>query len=888
MKKIDTSFPTIIKVLALAVLGFVFNLTHITLYGTIQFIFGGIFVVFSILRFGMFWGTVCAFLSSIATYLLWGHVFGVVYFTFEALFIGYLNERKRIHVVLGDAIFWLTLGLVFIFVTFRLILGLEMDLIISVYLKCFINGIFYSLLGSILENAVRAIEYSKGQRQKGLTVRYVFLEIILVFIMIPLVISLLRHSWSHTNDLEKDIKMNLEMKAFIVHLLQKEGLQYRIDEIDNIVNHSKVPTLPMKKVYVFVTSKDGTVLNKDKAEGEAWIKNLQQGNITEKGDDVFLWSPKGVPALKAFSMSAFFKEIKGIPESPNIVFLVTYTRDYLNTYSKNISNMMFNTLITMLILIVLAHITSRMFTKPIQQIVETGKTIPDRVISGDDVRFQSYFIYEFDYMAKAMQDALKKLIDNYKELSLHKQQLQHLVDERTQELRIASEQYKNITENINDIVYRLNLRPKITLDYVNPAVTDILGYTPEELKRDYKLVLSIVHPEDRRRFKESLFMTKNREITTLRWVANNGKVVYLEHKNTYNFDTNARLISIEGIARDITERRKLAELFRESAKRFRVLFEQSPNAILIIELQRGIIMDVNSQAEKLLQDRKVSIIGRHFTSILSDNFKNIAAQDIKSFFISDKDRIVIDIIRADKKVVPVEVVSNVIEIDGKQALCSVFRDISERRRYEQFMKNALHEKEMLIREIHHRVKNNLQVILSLINIQSNTADDEKTKNILQDLDSRIKAMAIVHETLYQSEDLAQIDLCQYTNKLINSLNDAYGRSDLRIRASCDNITIPFEMAIRIGLMLNEMVSNAFKHAFKDVYNGLIEVRAFMVDSTRFRIVVSDNGVGIKDDFESKKGSLGFQLLNLLVKQMSGEMMIKSENGTEISITIGLR
>lgn len=882
--RLDISLPTVIKVLLLSGLGFVCNLINLQLFASISFIFGGIFVLFAVLRFGMFWGVVCALISNIATYFLWGHFWGVVYFTCEAIVVGYFYTRKRLHIVLGDIIYWLTIGCVLIFTVFYVIVEIPVEVIISVYLKCFLNGILYSLLASMLDNAIRLLEFSRGNTQKTLSVRYAFFEIIVIFITIPSTILLTHHAKEHSENIEKSIKDLLNSKAGTIEFILRQGSQDKTIDFDAMTNF-----LHKGEVHITVVATDinGKIINNNKTQKNIWIESISDMAIRDIGDGVFFYKPRDkMPALKSIEMSAYFKEIKSPFEGQKSIFIVTYLGDSLRLQSVHISNLMTFSLALILISIAIAHTTSSKIIKPLQMIVETAKSIPEKVVIGREIALPHYFIYEFDFIAQSIKRVLNELIDNFKKISAHEQKLQLLVEERTRDLKVAKDLYKNITENINDIIYRLKLRPNIVLDFINPAVTKVLGYPPEELLNNTSKIISIIHPDDRRKFRESILKTKRYDISTLRWISKSGNIVYLEHKNTYNYDLNGRVINIDGIARDVTERRRLEELFRESANRFRVLFEQAPYAVFIIDVQNNVILDSNTQAEKLLLMSKNNIFGRPLPSLFSKDMQESIMQNIKQLSTQGDENVHSEIIRADGKPVPVNIISNIIEIQGKQALCCVFRDISERKKYEQDMKNAILEKEMLIREIHHRVKNNMQVILSLIHIQSSAIEDKRTRAILSDLDNRIKAMAIVHETLYQSKDLSNIDLKEYIGKLIDSLNSAYGMEDVSLIASCDNIVIRFEQAIKIGLILNEMIANAFKHAFKGVKNGLIQIKVFMVDDERLRINISDNGIGINEDMlSSKTGALGFQLLSLMAKQLSGEIDIKSGNGTEISITI---
>ncbi|MFQ3574098.1 MAG: PAS domain S-box protein, partial [Thermodesulfovibrionales bacterium] len=790
-------------------------------------------------------------------------------------------HNRKLHVVLADMVYWFTIGLAWILIIFYVVLDLQQSVIMSVYLKSFMNGIFYSLLGSMLNNALRSLEYAMGRKESSLTIRSVIFEIILISIIIPSVLYLFIYSKEYLRHMETDIKQRLISGAKIVTFYLNKGYNASISDQLRLIEETK-------DIKIAIVDKDGGLINRDLAQRDIWLGHIKRGTIINKGEGVLFWMPEDrVPALIAFDASVYFIELRDLPKVQGSIFLMVYMRDYLKRQAYIVSSFMTIALGVMLLFSVIAYLTtSGLLIKPLLLIVQTGQSISDKIAKGEDIYLPKFFIFEFDYISHVMKRVFYDLKNLFQELHTHRQQLQYLIDEKTRQLNETIELYKNVTENVNDIVYKLSVRPHLSLQYINSAVMTILGYSPNELINNGKILLTIIHPEDRRRFKESLKISDRYNITTLRWISKSGEVVYLEHKNTYIFNTNANLIAVDGVARDITERRRLAELFRESAQRFRVLFERSPYAIFIVERTSGQILDANSQAERLTKTGKIHLIGRNLPSFIYLSTRQTFMDIVNSSPAGNGIKEDFQIITADGKMVPVAVETSIIEIEGKEALSVVCRDISERKRHEQEMKNALQEKEMLIREIHHRVKNNMQVILSLINIQLSLINNQQVRSILTDLDSRIRSMAIVHETLYQSQELSLIDLREYTNKLVQSLNNSYARPNIKVVVSCDSITIPFEQAIKIGLILNETVSNAMKHAFNDRDGGLIDIGVFMIDDRRLRIVVSDNGVGITDDVLNRKStSLGFQMIGLMTKQMDGIINIKSNNGTEISIDL---
>lgn len=214
-------------------------------------------------------------------------------------------------------------------------------------------------------------------------------------------------------------------------------------------------------------------------------------------------------------------------------------------------------------------------------------------------------------------------------------------------------------------------------------------------------------------------------------------------------------------------------------------------------------------------------------------------------------------------------------------------EILERKRAEDQIKSSLKEKEMLLQEIHHRVKNNLQVISSLLYLQVGYVEDPAIREIFQESQNRVRSMALVHEKLYRSHDLARIDLADYIRNLATFLFRSYsataGRVTLDIQT--DDVFLGINAAVPCGLILNELISNALKHAFPDSRSGLIQVELRTGDNQKLTLSVRDTGIGFPANFDFKNTtSLGMQLVDTLVQQLDGTLEILSTKGTEFKIT----
>ena len=214
-------------------------------------------------------------------------------------------------------------------------------------------------------------------------------------------------------------------------------------------------------------------------------------------------------------------------------------------------------------------------------------------------------------------------------------------------------------------------------------------------------------------------------------------------------------------------------------------------------------------------------------------------------------------------------------------------EIEERRRAEKLLESSLHEKEVLLKEIHHRVKNNLQVIQSMLKLQANQVKDPAVMVALKDSQNRVQSMALIHEKLYQSVNLANIDFAEYIQSLISFLNRSYNSSQkqVNLRVQAEPLSLYIDMAVPCGLIVNELVSNALKHAFPDGNGGEVAIQLKAEENGRVELVVSDNGVGIPEGVDIwNSPSLGLQLVNALVNQLDGDLQFDSSQGTRFTIS----
>ena len=229
-----------------------------------------------------------------------------------------------------------------------------------------------------------------------------------------------------------------------------------------------------------------------------------------------------------------------------------------------------------------------------------------------------------------------------------------------------------------------------------------------------------------------------------------------------------------------------------------------------------------------------------------------------------------------------------IKDDDEQTIAAIetLEDVSNIKNLEQELKNSLSEKEMLIKEIHHRVKNNLMVISSLLSLQSGYIKDQEDFELFRESQTRAKSMALIHERLYRSDDLKSIDFADYITLLVHDLLKTYNKDNTKIKLNLDleKVNLDINTSIPLGLIVNELVSNSIKHAFPDNIKGELRISLKFKDG-KYVLVIGDDGVGVPESIDFRKtNTLGLQLVTSLTNQIDGTIELNKANGTEFTIT----
>ncbi len=348
--------------------------------------------------------------------------------------------------------------------------------------------------------------------------------------------------------------------------------------------------------------------------------------------------------------------------------------------------------------------------------------------------------------------------------------------------------------------------------------------------------------------------------------------------------------AIGQILSNIVERRDVQETLRESEEKYRLLFENASEGILHTDVQ-GNIIDVNPMVLRIAGCKRKYIVGKNFKNLASGfglDPKEMQRSFKETFTKGTKKNIEWKIKNKKGEELTVLAHPALIKKDGELiGLNYILEDITERKKVEERIRNSLKEKEMLLQEIHHRVKNNMQVISSLLNLQVKEIEDKRTVELFRESQNRIKSMALIHESLYQSKNFTNINFKEYIKILTDNLFRAYriSKGKVGLNLAIQDVSLGIDNAIPCGLITNELVSNSLKYAYPGKKRGNINIMLNSNEKNEINLVVKDDGVGLPKDFNyGKTKSLGLHLVKMLVEdQLQGEIKINRTNGTTFQI-----
>ncbi|MGE5500281.1 MAG: sensor histidine kinase [Syntrophothermus sp.] len=446
--------------------------------------------------------------------------------------------------------------------------------------------------------------------------------------------------------------------------------------------------------------------------------------------------------------------------------------------------------------------------------------------------------------------------------------------------------------------YRVNIKTGVWTS--SPMLDELIGIDTA-FRKDVNSWANSIHPDDRKEmleYRESVLREKkqfNREYRIYR--QNDSALVWLHEVGNLSFDENGEPESMFGTIQDITQRKNAEEALKTSDQFMKTVIDAMPD-IVCFKDGKGRWLLANHFDLQLFQLEGVDYAGKTdadlaaYSPFYREAFLQCGETDEQAWkngTISRCDE-TIPVPDGPAKTFDILKVPLFTPEGERKGLIVIGRDITERQQFESALKESLKEKEILLKEIHHRVKNNLQIISSLLSLQNDSISLENFRKSINDSRTRIRTMAMIHEKLYRTSNFASLEFGDYVTDLINYLYHTYNpeQGKIEIKEDYNKIVLPLDMAIPMGLIINELVSNVFKYAFPGNVCGCLSV-CMQLKNDQLSMVIKDNGVGIPEGTDTENtATLGLVMVRNLVQQLKGSFEIVSAGGVECIITVPLR
>ncbi|HOP30465.1 MAG TPA: PAS domain S-box protein [Spirochaetota bacterium] len=459
-------------------------------------------------------------------------------------------------------------------------------------------------------------------------------------------------------------------------------------------------------------------------------------------------------------------------------------------------------------------------------------------------------------------------------------------------LRESEKRYRLLADNTADNIWTMDMNLRFT--YSSPSVYKLRGYTPEEAiaqrvedtvtPGSIELVYSILK-EELEKDRSGAPSDRERRVV-LEHYHKNGDKLWLESSMSFMRDENGNINGVLGVTRDVTYRKRVEDALRDSEEKLQIIMDGIPAYLAYVDSNERYVY-VNRAYAEWHNSSKDDFPGQHLEDILEPSYYLKA----KPYYMRalNGERVLYENTIIDREgnehIARAEYVPHISNgvVNGFFAL---LLDITERKKAEEKVLSLLNEKELLLKEVHHRIKNNMGSISSLLYLQADTLQDPAAIEAIQDARSRVISMMSIYEMLYRSEDCRSVSVFEYLTDLIEKISVTYIRSrKISIEKDIDDFRLDSSMLFPAGMIINELLTNALKYAFPDGSSGSIMIRMKKLCGKTVEISVKDSGVGLPDAVKiAKSKGFGLSLVNMLVQQLHGKLNIVKNGGTEFRIT----
>ncbi len=456
------------------------------------------------------------------------------------------------------------------------------------------------------------------------------------------------------------------------------------------------------------------------------------------------------------------------------------------------------------------------------------------------------------------------------------------------QLEQSEERYRDLFENATDLIHNVDIPGNII--YVNDAWKKTLGYSDADIKK--LNIFKIIHPESQEHFLrifERISKGETVDKFEIALVTKASTTILVEGNISLKMQAG-KPVSTRGIFRNITEKRKAEEEIKIQSMKLNAVIESSSHLIWTVA-DNIRLTSFNKNYSDFIQrtNGMKPFVGMEIADILdlknernefwTKKYSNALGGASQDFEVS--------VVDSKGATIWLEIYLHPIQGQGTKAIevSCIGHDITEKKTNEEKVKQSLKEKEVLLKEVHHRVKNNLQVISSILNLQSSYVKDKKIIEMFKESQNRIKSMAFIHESLYQTKDFSNINFSEYITNLSRNLVGSYTNLDhtVKLNIKIEKVFLNLDQAIPCGLIINELITNSLKYAFPDKRKGHITVE-IKQENEKMKLSIGDNGIGLskKVDYRNTE-SLGLQLVVTLVDQLGGTIELAGKRGTKFII-----